>query len=166
MEEDAQGTSNEQAEQAKDQEEDEEYEEEEEEDDEEDEDERDYQGGQEDQIDRLLKELAGQMPSEAHRDETSPQEGEKQRFQETEGLHDVNDLGRSGVVSEVCAGARVCFEWAPREWYLGKIQGKSRYKGWWDVNWEDKTKSSVKLDDSNTLRWFVMKDSDEVLTGV
>ena len=64
------------------------------------------------------------------------------------------------VLSELCTGACIQFEWVPRKWYVGNIQRRNRHKGWWDMIWQDKQRDTIKLDGSNICRWFVMKDGD------
>ena len=55
---------------------------------------------------------------------------------EEEDADKIAALGRRGDVSQVCADARVCYNWAPAEWYLGTVKSGTSSKGWWFLVWE------------------------------
>ena len=57
---------------------------------------------------------------------------------------------RRGFASQVCEGARVCFNWAPSEWYLGTVKAATSSKGWWYIEWDDRTKNQVYIRPSAT----------------
>jgi hypothetical protein len=48
--------------------------------------------------------------------------------------------------------------WAPREWYFGTVTSETTSKGWWNVEWDDKTKNQLLFSMSNRMVWFILKD--------
>jgi len=47
-------------------------------------------------------------------------------------------LRRRGLASKIAPGVRICFRWAPAEWYLGTVKSPTTSAGWWHVEWDDK----------------------------
>ena len=47
----------------------------------------------------------------------------------------LQDLHRMGEESKVREGARLCFKWAPCEWYFGTVRTPTSSAGWWNVEW-------------------------------
>ena len=65
-------------------------------------------------------------------------------------------LGRKGNPKKIINGTRICFMWAPCEWYLGTVKNETTTKDWWNVEWDDRTKNQLLLAKSNVDVWFVL----------
>jgi len=63
---------------------------------------------------------------------------------------------RQGKPAQVAPFVRICFMWAKREWYFGTVKSETSTKGWWNVEWDDKTKNQLLL--SKKTVWFILKD--------
>jgi hypothetical protein len=90
--------------------------------------------------------------------------GRKGRFvrggSEEEGLvpDKLLTLRRHGNPNQIAPFVRICFMWAPREWYFGTVTSETTSKGWWNVEWDDKTKNQLLFSMSNRMVWFILKD--------
>ena len=78
------------------------------------------------------------------------------RIQDT--LHDLHRMGEESKVRE---GARLCFKWAPCEWYFGTVRTPTSSAGWWNVEWDDKTKNQLLLASSNKTVWFLLRNASD-----
>ena len=67
-------------------------------------------------------------------------------------------LKREGEPEQVAPFVRICFMWAKREWYFGTVKSETSTKGWWNVEWDDKTKNQLLLSTGNKTVWFILKD--------
>ena len=70
----------------------------------------------------------------------------------------VLSLRRHGDPDQVVPYVRICWMWAPREWYFCTVKSQSPTKGWWNVQFDDKAKFELQLSASNSANWFVLKD--------
>ena len=73
----------------------------------------------------------------------------------------IQDLRRIGEKQKVRQGARLCFRWAAREWYLGTVRTPTSSAGWWNVKWDDKTVNQVLLASSNKTAWFLLRNASD-----
>ena len=73
----------------------------------------------------------------------------------------LQDLHRMGEESKVREGARLCFKWAPCEWYFGTVRTPTSSAGWWNVEWDDKTKNQLLLASSNKTVWFLLRNAND-----
>ena len=66
------------------------------------------------------------------------------------------------------AGARICFQWAPGEWYLGTVTGATSTPAWWRLSWDLGSSNQVLLGDANRNKWFVVRDArdNKMLEGM
>ena len=80
----------------------------------------------------------------------------------------VEALQRTGEERRVLAGARICFQWAPGEWYLGTVTGATSTPAWWRLSWDLGSSNQVLLGDANRNKWFVVRDArdNKMLEGM
>ena len=72
-------------------------------------------------------------------------------------------LGRRGDPNGVAPLVRICFMWAPRTWYFATVLSETTTKGWWNVQWDDKSKHQILLSGKTPRHahrtfWFIMED--------
>ena len=80
----------------------------------------------------------------------------------------VEALQRTGEERRVLAGARICFQWAPGEWYLGTVTSATSTPAWWRLSWDLGSSNQVLLGDANRNQWFVVRDArdNKMLEGM
>ena len=73
---------------------------------------------------------------------------------------------RLGDPNAVAPLVRICFMWAPGAWYFATVLSETTTKGWWNVQWDDKTKHQILLSRNSVGQahrtfWFILEDQED-----
>ena len=73
---------------------------------------------------------------------------------------------RRGDPNAVAPLVRICFMWAPGAWYFATVLSETTTKGWWNVQWDNKTKHQILLSRNSVGQahrtfWFILEDQED-----